>query len=655
MKAYLIVALIPYSTGRLDLESWLPTLFGPSVLTNVVLLLSTLPNECLDAIKSISHARVDEVPSFTKSEADKMITALSLANKHNLQPFQREQIMTGFEQDGNGSTLYLSVAFFQSLEWRSWQNVGVSSSINGQIHALFGALQRDLGVEFVQSVISHFTISAASQMELRQLTSVDESVKNQVFKYHTPPDGLVPPLLIADILERLEPYLVEREIDGVRTLFWYHRIFWEAAEQHFLQKPNRRTKIHFEAAQFYNNEPTFQNNMLNYRKLHQLPFHLKSMKDWHSLGRFLGNTPDALLCEASGSTAQAKYASYWRELSEHVNEPKVEVSIPKFLQKTSYSKANKVLVVGDFLKEYFNAYDTALTVYLQSEIDMNKKTFEDYTDEHIELMSRIGDVFTRMSKYEQAYMILSECYAELKKRRGDKDELSLQVLILLTRLAKDMGKYQESLELDTTLYEVTVKKYGESDEKVADAARQLARTHYLSGRYRIAIGFYEENLRIRKTLYGKNHTQTAVALNCVGMANKVLGDYDTGKDFCLLCRSFFILLLHSSNINHFSSFLALKYCNEAHDVKKKLFGLNHADTAVTVDNLGSIYHLNGDYDTAMKKYQQAWQIKKDTLPPNHCDTVMMYGNIGRLLYDQGLLTESRKLLGEFFVMILDLH
>ena len=71
-----------------------------------------------------------------------------------------------------------------------------------------------------------------------------------------------------------------------------------------------------------------------------------------------------------------------------------------------------------------------------------------------------------------------------------------------------MGRFKDSLKYDNTLYNLSMKKFGDGDERVADAARQLARTHYLSGRYNQAIGYYEQNLRIRKLLYGNEHPQS---------------------------------------------------------------------------------------------------------------------------------------------------
>ena len=132
---------------------------------------------------------------------------------------------------------------------------------------------------------------------------------------------------------------------------------------------------------------------------------------------------------------------------------------------------------------------------------------------------------------------------------------------------KDWGRYKQSLEYDTMLYELSMKKYGEGDERVADAARQLARTHYLSGRYKIAIGFYSQSLTIRKVLFGDEHPQTAIALNCVGMANKVLGKFEEG----------------------------VKFCKQAYEVKLALYGEMNSDTAVTIDNLASTVIVRNGY------------------------------------------------------------
>jgi tetratricopeptide (TPR) repeat protein len=90
---------------------------------------------------------------------------------------------------------------------------------------------------------------------------------------------------------------------------------------------------------------------------------------------------------------------------------------------------------------------------------------------------------------------------------------------------------------------------------------------------------------------------------------------------------------------------------------------------VTIDNLGSLYHLDGQFDKALVResyfrflsfsyycnvlilsitihslvqdlYNEAWDIKKETLGTKHADTVMMYGQIGRLYHDKGEVEKS---------------
>ena len=58
----------------------------------------------------------------------------------------------------------------------------------------------------------------------------------EVFTYWLPPLRRIPPLLWIRIRNDLGPYLVERGTDGVSAYGWYHRQFWEAAEQRFLDQ-----------------------------------------------------------------------------------------------------------------------------------------------------------------------------------------------------------------------------------------------------------------------------------------------------------------------------------------------------------------------------------------------------------------------------------
>jgi len=599
--------------GRLDLKTWLPPLVGSGTLKNVVLLISTLPNECIEPIQALPNIQIEEIQPLTLDEGSSLLDALCQKYSRELRSAQRDMILEGFKSEGK-TALYLTMAVTQSIRWRSWdESVVVAPTVNEQIKTLFEQLRQDLGKELVKFMASYMTLipGGVSVDEIRRIASVDELVTNEVFKFNKIPGNRMPPLLLARVRERLAPYLEERNIDGEQTFNWCHQQLREAAEKEFLSDPEYRKQVHTHAYQMFSKQPDRHGpGHINDRKMHQVPYHLSKIENWSEFGYFLASTSEALLTETS-QAGQARYASYWKLSEEKEKMFAVVEFAPNFVEKDSTTET--IFFVGDFLKEYFDLYQVALDIY---KLALDPKypsdtLFDEGTQisdqQQLDCMYRIGDTYTRMSKYAEALKWLEKSYAELHANLGPSHGSTLRALTLLSRLAKESGRHEEALEFDTTLFDVSVSKFGPTDEFVADAARQLAKSHYMGGRYKKALGYYEQNFTIIRQLFGFRHPNTADAMNSLGVSNTVLGNYAQG----------------------------IRFCEQAYDVKESLYGINHSDTAVTINNLASLYHLNGIHDRAMQLYNQAWDIKKKTLGRAHPDTIKMYGQVGRLYHDQG--------------------
>ena len=98
----------------------------------------------------------------------------------------------------------------------------------------------------------------------------------------------------------------------------------------------------------------------------------------------------------------------------------VQVTLCAFAELDLITK-EQVLLIGDFLKNYFNAYDSALKVYqlaLKHELHEGNLLEDFYRiadSRALDCMSRIGDVYTRLSLYEEAHKWLSKSYSEMKR------------------------------------------------------------------------------------------------------------------------------------------------------------------------------------------------------------------------------------------------
>ncbi|KAL3870807.1 hypothetical protein ACJMK2_038847 [Sinanodonta woodiana] len=111
-------------------------------------------------------------------------------------------------------------------------------SLSHQIKLIYGA-----NVTFAQNGIT--------EAELEDILSCDEDVLNDVYKFWTPPIRRLPPLLLVRLKTDLEQYLVERDADGSRVFYWYHRQFKETAEEKYCSKQEVQVLLHTGLADFF--------------------------------------------------------------------------------------------------------------------------------------------------------------------------------------------------------------------------------------------------------------------------------------------------------------------------------------------------------------------------------------------------------------------
>ena len=60
------------------------------------------------------------------------------------------------------------------------------------------------------------------------------------------------------------------------------------------------------------------------------------------------------------------------------------------------------------------------------------------------------------------------------------------------------------------------------------------------------------------------------------------------------------------------------------------YGLDHSDTAMSLNNLASLYDTQGKYDLAEPLYKRALAIVEKALGPDHWKTVMLRENLAAM-------------------------
>jgi hypothetical protein len=77
-----------------------------------------------------------------------------------------------------------------------------------------------------------------SEGEIEDILSLDDDVLYDIFEFHAPPIRRLPIALWSRIKNDLKEYMVEKEINDTRVIYWYHRRFIEVANSFYISKLN---------------------------------------------------------------------------------------------------------------------------------------------------------------------------------------------------------------------------------------------------------------------------------------------------------------------------------------------------------------------------------------------------------------------------------
>lgn len=86
--------------------------------------------------------------------------------------------------------------------------------------------------------------------------------------------------------------------------------------------------------------------------------------------------------------------------------------------------------------------------------------------------------------------------------------------------------------------------------------------------------------------------------------------------------------------------LSLEYEKKAVEIREKVLGKEHPDTAMSYNNIGLIFGDLGRYEEALEWAKKALEIREKVLGKEHLDTAMSYNNIGASLEKLGRYKEA---------------
>jgi len=91
---------------------------------------------------------------------------------------------------------------------------------------------------------------------------------------------------------------------------------------------------------------------------------------------------------------------------------------------------------------------------------------------------------------------------------------------------------------------------------------------------------------------------------------------------------------------------ALEWYGKALAIRERVLGKEHPDTATTYNNIAGVYYNQGDYPKALEWYEKALAIRERVLGKEHPDTATTYNNMASVYYNQGDYPKVLELYGK---------
>jgi hypothetical protein len=183
------------------------------------------------------------LPPMPEPDGAALLGKWLAAAGRTLTPEQRQEVMGKFSQ--NGLPLYLRLAFEQARQWHSYDlGIVLPADVDGILAGYFDLLEKEHTPALVGKVTGYLLsgkYQGLTEAEILDLLVFDrEYWESFVQKSHPAHRGEIeelerlPYVVWSRLFLDLEPYLTERDADGIAVITFYHGKFREYAGERYL-------------------------------------------------------------------------------------------------------------------------------------------------------------------------------------------------------------------------------------------------------------------------------------------------------------------------------------------------------------------------------------------------------------------------------------
>ncbi|KAJ8312754.1 hypothetical protein KUTeg_010127 [Tegillarca granosa] len=231
---------------------WLPSRIAKNV--KIIVSASKRKPDTIERLENKCQCTFMELSKLASKDCEDMMKAMMNEVEKRVTHDQWAQIQSRFSE----CTLpvFVRIIFEEVCRTKSYdENAILQLGLNVEdcINHILTRTEKKFGKEVVASVLGYLTAAndGLSESELADLLSLDDYILNVIYEYWHPKLRRFPPYLIAELRQELEPYLDEKECDGILILSWKFRQFREIAFERYVGTGEKAQKIHSNIADYY--------------------------------------------------------------------------------------------------------------------------------------------------------------------------------------------------------------------------------------------------------------------------------------------------------------------------------------------------------------------------------------------------------------------
>ena len=272
-----------------------------------------------------------------------------------------------------------------------------------------------------------------------------------------------------------------------------------------------------------------------------------------------------------------------------------------------------------------------------------------------EMLGVLGDIYRKLSLYEEADELVGEGLAIRRDLYGPDDLRVAESLNLLGSVRQARGDLASAEEVYSEALRIRLNRLGGADTRVADVLNNLGVLARSAGEFARADSLHRQALTIREAALGPDHVDVAVSLKNLALVLHSMGRIQ--EAIPLYRRSLDLQVritgeMHpevGTTLNSLASALlatgayddAEEMYRRALAIQRQLLGSVHRSTASTLNNMARAVSARGEPAEAIGMIEEALRIREELLGPEHPAVATSLSDRGKVLLELGRVEESR--------------